>query len=155
MNEPRYTTAKSTSTRTEPEISTETPPAASPTMPAAEEVGTKLGRLEPLEVEVVVEEVVEVVEVVVVVGGAAVVVGGCQVVVGDGGGCQVVVGGCQVVVGGGGGCEVVVGAGAGSDPEPKFQVPVRTPAEMSAKNSKSPCEKSRPLYGHPGHSSVI
>jgi len=153
MNDPRYTTAKFTSTRME---SAETTPAVSTAVSVVVGVGTKLEvlelvELEVLEVEVVVEEVV-----VLVGGGVEVVVGdggGCQVVVGDGGGCQVVVGGSQVVVGGGGGCQVVVGAGAGS--EPKFQVPYKTPAERSAKYWKRPCEKSRPPYGHPGHSSVI
>jgi hypothetical protein len=92
----------------------------------------------------------------VVVGG-----GGVEVVVGAGGGCQVVVGGgggCQVVVGGGGGCQVVVGTGAGAgagDPEPKFQVPYKTPAERSEKNWKRPWEKSRPPYGHPGHCGTL
>lgn len=57
-----------------------------------------------------------------------------------------------VGVGGGGGVEEGLG---GDPPEPKFHVPVKTPAETSAKNSKRPSDKSRPPKGQPGHSSTI
>lgn len=87
------------------------------------------------------------VEVLLVVGS------GVHVVVGGGGGVQVVVGsGFHVVVGSG--FHVVVGAGGGS-PEPKTQEPVMTPSSSDAKYWKRPGEKSRPPYGHPGHSSTI
>lgn len=95
------------------------------------------------------------VEVLLVVGS------GVHVVVGGGGGVQVVVGsGFHVVVGSGfhvvvgSGFHVVVGAGGGS-PEPKTQEPVMTPSSSDAKYWKRPGEKSRPPYGHPGHSSTI
>jgi hypothetical protein len=80
----------------------------------------------------------------------------------EGGGLQVEVGaadelggGDQVLVGVGSGDQVLVGVGVGvgvgeglvvvgCSPEPKTQEPVRTPTEVGAKNSKRPCEKSRP-----------
>lgn len=87
------------------------------------------------------------------------VVDGAEVAV-DGGGCEVVGDGSQLVAGisrlivgvdgGGGGAGEGEGDGAGL-PEPKFQVPYKTPTEISAKNSKRPCEKSRPSSGQPGH----
>lgn len=90
-----------------------------------------------------------------VVGGVEVVVveEGCQVVVGDG--SKLVTAIFTLVVGGGGG-----GGGEGDGdgdgdgeepPESNSHEPVRTPTEISAKNSKRPCEKSRPSSGQPGH----
>lgn len=43
----------------------------------------------------------------------------------------------------------------GEEPEPKFHVPYKTPADRSEKKVNRPCEKSRPSSGHPGHSSMI
>jgi hypothetical protein len=124
-----------------------TAPAVSATAPLFVWVGTKLEALGLTVVEFQLEELV--------VWGAEVVVagGGWEVVVGDG---SQVVTGIYTLVGGGGGGGGGGGEGEGDGegeepPELKFHVPVRTPSEISPKNSKRPCEKSRPVSGQPGH----
>lgn len=102
-------------------------------------VGAKLEVLDLTAAELRLEELV-------VEGAEVVVGGGCDVVVGDG--MKVVKGITTLVAGIGEGD----GEGEGEEPpDPKSHEPVRTPTETSAKNSKRPCEKSRPSVGHPGH----
>lgn len=135
-NRPAYTSEAFMSKRTE-----ELPPGTAPTLTVTLVLGWVGAEPEALaltEMELELEEVV-------VGEGEEVDVGCCEVVGGGGGG--VYWGSVEVVGGGGGGGEV---EGEEEEP-PASHEPYRTPTERSAKNSKRPCEKSRPPGGQPGH----
>jgi hypothetical protein len=74
----------------------------------------------------------------------------------DVGVCDVVDFGAFEVVGGGGGGVVGFGGGGGGGgggglAPTKSHSPYKIPTLVGAKNSKSPCVRSSPPYGHPGH----